>query len=611
MLERNRTSSDDDLFVAGSHDKQELIALSDIVAFFRRFWLTIIAFVGFGIAGAVFYLSTTSSRYVATAEILIEPKIAPLISQQPSDINLSLDTAQIESQIAVLQSEKIASMVIDQLQLEKRPLFIRAISPSITQRVKRFFEIAGQTIGLEPADQKTEGKVQTDNVPSDFPPQSPAGMSEFERSRLTMDIFRKDLGIQRVGVSYAISISFASLDPKLSADIANAVADAYMREQVENKAQEALAGTAWLESRLSELRGLMNKATKAEQEFRAKHDYAIHDQTGTSPADGGSDSAIKEPTLEELEVTSETYRKMYESFLQAYTNSVNQQSYSPPNARIITTAASPLTATYPRPKLVLAFGIFAGMLGGVGLAFARQSLDNSIRTQMQLREELGLECIGILPPSPRGLGDSKRYDIVSRYPLSSFSQNLSRIKTVIDFADRGHPLRLLGVVSTEAGAEKSMFAGNLASLSSMNGTRTLIIDADNQHAATLDKLGQPQQRSQFADIDQSTWIFDHIVAVEGHSFDLLSINKVTGSSTLSPDQLKTLIGLLDNYDLIILDLPPLASGIDALAICPLLDGIVISTCWGKTSITQVRELTRILHSIKATIIGAVITNFGR
>jgi Mrp family chromosome partitioning ATPase len=357
----------------------------------------------------------------------------------------------------------------------------------------------------------------------------------------------------------------------------------------------------------------MNKATQAEQEFRVKHNYAIRSQAD-SDAQGSETNANNgnpvdhQPTLAELEVTSQTYRSMYESFLQAYTNSVNQQTYSPPNARIITAAAPPLSPTYPRPKLVLTFGILGGMLVGVGSAFARQTLDNSIRTQQQIRNEVGLDCLGTLPPPPRSSSTVDRYSIISHLPPSNFGQNLASIKTVIDVTNRGRPVRLLGVVSASHGDGKSILAGNLASLSAINGIRTLVIDADI-HQLTLSKnLVRPE--SKVSEYGMNMPIHENIISIEGQSFDLLSSRGIAGSSILSPHRLKSVLEKLDRYDLIIFDLPDLRSGIDGLAICSLLDGVVISAKWGKTSTGQLMELVRLLHSLKATMFGVVITNFG-
>ncbi|TIP78748.1 MAG: ATPase, partial [Mesorhizobium sp.] len=130
-----------------------------------------------------------------------------------------------------------------------------------------------------------------------------------------------------------------------------------MREQVQTTTKAAGEGIAWLERRMREVGDQMNRATRVVQQFRAKHDYSIgQDETpiegqGLAPSE---EQPTRQTTLEQLEVTADTYRKMYESLLGAYTNSVDQQLYLIANARVITSATSPKKASRPRKTLILA-----------------------------------------------------------------------------------------------------------------------------------------------------------------------------------------------------------------------------------------------------------------
>jgi uncharacterized protein involved in exopolysaccharide biosynthesis len=76
-------------------------SFADILAFVRASALPIGLFVVFGLLLAQLYVATTEPTYTASAEVLITPKLPASLQLQPSEINLSLDTAQIESQIVV------------------------------------------------------------------------------------------------------------------------------------------------------------------------------------------------------------------------------------------------------------------------------------------------------------------------------------------------------------------------------------------------------------------------------------------------------------------------------------------------------------------------------
>ena len=212
-------------------------------------------------------------------------------------------------------------------------------------------------------------------------PARPRPLTDFPK-RIALAIFQSKLAVNRVSVSYeSRQISFNSRDPEKAAQIANATADAYVREQLLSKIAAMEQGNEWLEARLNELRHKLNAATQAAQAFRARHDYSIPDGAPTDTATITGETGASEPeapTLEELEATADTYRNLYGSVLEAFTSSMQHKSYPYSLVRVITPASAPFSKTSPRTKVTLVFGALAGLLLGVGFAIARQSLDGSI-----------------------------------------------------------------------------------------------------------------------------------------------------------------------------------------------------------------------------------------
>ncbi len=453
---------------------REFIGVSDILAFLRLYARSIVVCFLLGILGAAFYAITTDRIYTARAQILIDPKHSQLAQQQGGEVNLSLDTAQIESQIAVMTSEKIAMMVITQLDLLEDPRFNRPPSSGIVARVHKAGAFIGTLLGMGSGGDLPAVGGKPSEVPAGVNPEDEA----FERTRLAMWNFQSGLSVRRMGVSYALEIQFSQADPELASQIANALADAVIREQLEEKATSARQGGDWLEKRLRELRIQMNSATQIAQEFRARHDYSVAPRQQVRPDEGETDdltASATEPTLEELETTADTYRKMYESFLQAYASSVSQQSYPVADARLITPASRPLSASHPRPKLAMAFGGLLGIMLGLGLATLRHMFDRTVRGPRQVREELALECIGELP----SVRSPYRPEEL-RYPHTSFSYSLRKIRTAISLSDRGHPVRRIGITSTQNCPDKHALVCSLATLYAAGGLRVLVIDADLQ-----------------------------------------------------------------------------------------------------------------------------------
>ena len=581
---------------------QEFIGLSDITGFLRHYVGTIAACLAVALVVAWFYNSTTDPVFTASAQILIEPKL-PQHLQEGGEVNLSLDTAQIESQIAVLQSEKIASMVIDQLKLIEDANFNRPHAPILVERFRKIKDVIVEALGLQKSGWLT---ALWEHIGLGAP-KSTAKLTDYQKSRLSMLIFRSGLDVRRVGVSYAIDISFTSADADGAAKIANATADAFVREQIETKAEAARQGGAWLEKRLQQLRTQMNEAMARAQEFRSRHDYSV----GGDPSDGNGVST--EPTLEELEVTADTYKKMYESFLQAYTNSVSQQSYPVADARVITAATAPLSPSAPKPKLVLAFAAVAGLILGIGLSFARHSFDWTIRSPRHIRDNLGIECVGELPPTSKRR-EFGNVDEVTRNPWSRYSQSLRKARTEISLAETNRPVRFLGLTAASNNSQKSSVVSNLATLYSMSGLKTLVIDADVRRSTiTTELLGRPDIFGE----DCQDPVRHNIIRALGRRFDVLSSSVVDARNLLIPRNMQAFLSEvsaddpatyeLAAYDIVIIDLPTLESGADDLIVGSVLDGVVVVAEWGKTHVDTLRELVRILQASRTQILGVLLT----
>ena len=71
--------------------------------------------------------------------------------------------------------------------------------------------------------------------------------------------------------------------------------------------------------------------------------------------------------------------------------------------------------------------------------------------------------------------------------------------------------------------------------------------------------------------------------------------------------MEALLPELGDYDMIVVDLPPLTSGADRLSIGSLLDGVIMVVEWGKTPAGLVAELARALQAGKGSIIGVLLT----
>jgi capsular exopolysaccharide synthesis family protein len=616
----------------------------DIKRFVKRYARTIIIATLLGVLVAGAYVFTAIPLYTARTLLIIDPSLPQAIQQSRQDGLFSLDNAQVESQLEVMRSEKIAKAVIKQLKLQDLPEFSGG---------------GGSLFSLPFALFQSKSK--------------PSKATTFAKQRVTLAKFQSQLNVRRVGMSYAIEILFSSRDPALAAKISNATANAYISEQIAARAHAARQGGLWLEERINQLRAQMNKAAHDAQEFRAKRDYRITsgqggDSGGAAAANDKESGTKRQNTMVELDSTAQTYRRIYESYLMAYTESVQKQSYPITNARVITEATPPLSKSHPRTKLILAFGGMMGGLAGLGIAFFRNSIDRCVWGPRQIREVAGVECLASIPamvdqtsssararamfgraamsdmlksvvdkPSSaidtggktlkaavelagNALGGQKAtaspfregiLDAVATMPFSGFSHGIKTLKTAIALAGRTRQIRCFAVTSALPNEGKTTICSNLALLFAMSGLRTLLVDGDLRNASLTRSLAPTAEFGLIDAICGTAELGNCIVQANDTGLHLLpafgSTQTPYSDEILGSEKAQSILQDLQTvYEVIILDLPPLTASLEGLAIGSLLDCTVLVAEYGKTPAPVLSEAIHLLRTARADILGVAL-----
>jgi uncharacterized protein involved in exopolysaccharide biosynthesis len=278
------------------------------------------------------YIVTAKPMYTAVTHLLIDANLPHSLPEQPGDYRAQLDASQVDSQIAILRSDQIAMIVMNKLQLLTDPDFLERAS---------FFGAA---------------------TPSE---------SSKTQTRRVMDAFQSELQIRRQGRSYVLEVSYRSDKPERAAQLADATVEAYLDDQLRARADAAQQGSQWLEGRIQALRAQVNAAAVKVLEFKAKRDYRLPIEGSAAADRTEAGKVLPQFTLDELESTAQTYRRIYESYLQAHTNAVQRQSYPVSNARVITHITP--YKSHPKVVLLLSLALLVGALLGIGIAVVRQA----------------------------------------------------------------------------------------------------------------------------------------------------------------------------------------------------------------------------------------------
>jgi succinoglycan biosynthesis transport protein ExoP len=216
----------------------------------RRQYLIILSCLVLGLAIGGVYLFVTPPTYTASALVMMDSRTGQFLPDRSIVGDTPLNSSWIDSQITIISSGELLASVAKTLKLNADSEFTD--SRSLLRRW--LFDLFGweSTDSSEPR-------------------------SDSERLQDAVAVLHKNLEVNRVGVSYVIEIKVRARDPDYAAQIANAIADAYLTDLVTAKSQASRRASDWLEARLKTLRDQSSAAEQAVVVFKSKNNIVAAD----------------------------------------------------------------------------------------------------------------------------------------------------------------------------------------------------------------------------------------------------------------------------------------------------------------------------------------------
>jgi len=296
----------------------------------------------------------------------------------------------------------------------------------------------------------------------------------------------------------------------------------------------------------------------------------------------------------------------------------------------------------PRPQRT---AILGGLLGGVlgfALAFLAEALDRRVRSEEELEDVLQLPLLGRVPPPPRHLRDANELVMLSE-PVSVAAESFRRLKTSIEFLNLDREARTIMVTSAVPREGKSTTVANLAVAFARSGRRVALVDLDLRRpslhsffhtgvgrgmtdvvaggeslAGALRSVTLPSALS-FGSEHSRNGGSRHGSSARSDRPDGKSMLHLLPSGTipragadslvdfLENERLATVFGeLADQFDLVLVDSPPLLAVGDAMALTANVDALVLVLHAG-IGRPLLHELARQLQNSRASALGFVLT----
>jgi succinoglycan biosynthesis transport protein ExoP len=354
----------------------------------------------------------------------------------------------------------------------------------------------------------------------------------------------------------------------------------------------------------------------------------------------GARSMQRLPALQAMEASLdrrvEVLRGTNDALRQEYQKARISEALGAADIGILDYAPLPYRKTgVPRP-LELALGVLLGLVFGIAAAVLAEITNRSVRRRDELHGVLGTPELGVIPRvgqlatgvrplqqlPPGGPGQ----ELVFNQPgtLSQDVEAFRLLRISLAFSG-GERCRTLVVTSAAPQEGKTLVASNLAATFARGGAEVLLVDCDI-HRPRLHRVFQVSRSPGLVDLlrldsdclhhetARRAALKQRASAVRRTSIDGLSLlpcgtNAQTTPELLEPGILRGLLqALKEDYDLIVLDTPPVLVSADAATLAASADGVIMVVRAGQTDRNAAELARHRVSSAGGQILGAVLND---
>jgi polysaccharide biosynthesis transport protein len=273
--------------------------------------------------------------------------------------------------------------------------------------------------------------------------------------------------------------------------------------------------------------------------------------------------------LREVDSARSTYKTLLEnkSDLDVL---VNQQTG---NAQVIESGLVPDKGNTGRIPLIV-IGVLMGLFLANLTAILLEMQDRSLKTIAEVKQRFSFNVLGIVPLDVKQ--NSQGGLVVQREPDSFASEIYRMIQTNLKFLALQRQPKVILMTSSVPGEGKSLVAANLAAAMAQLGRKVLLIDGDLRKASQH-TLWQISNKVGVKDVVAHKTPLSQVVTQPMKQLDLLTAGTIAPNPLAlldSPEMSQLVAAARKEYELVIIDAPPLAVTADVLTLSKLADGIV-------------------------------------
>ncbi len=441
---------------------------------------------------------------------------------------------------------------------------------------------------------------------------NPRYMKKEGLAKLFQRRFEQDIDVEQVKGSRMITIGVENPNPKLASDIANRLAEAYAKDNLMRRALMFIRNQR-MASLNDEFLRLQAKLDSLSNRFGPKHPemIALRNEIRTMARRIENERAKEKNAAESIPMEEE--ESLLEDTLQKIQESSVFASSRMNNIGIVDQAYPAREPIKPKKIMNILLGIFAGLFGGVLMAFLTDYIDDTIRTDDDLKRNIGkVQYLGSIFTEK----SSEKKEMVDRLvALTVDSPSVEAYRLIrmnlLWYSTRGQALKDLTVVSPGPGEGKTTVSSNLAIVLAQAGLKILFVDTDFRRGRVHEIYNFLNDKGLGEYLTEGLPLDSVIRKTDTPNLSVVTCGKsvIDSAQLLSSIRMKEFIQeTRKRYDMIVYDTPPVTIISDAAIVMSQLDGCLLSIRCGYTTVRILNRALTLISEAKTKLIGVVMND---
>jgi capsular exopolysaccharide synthesis family protein len=310
----------------------------------------------------------------------------------------------------------------------------------------------------------------------------------------------------------------------------------------------------------------------------------------------------------------EASRTQLQSVLQSLQQTAQQAAVETSEAREISQALPSEHPSWPRSGPLMAGAVVSGLFIGLLLAAVLHIADTTLRSGEDTRSVSNLPCFALLPEvRRRALGHLSIEEYVARRPLTIFAEQVRALRAGLWFG--ANRPRVIAMTAARPAEGKTVVSIALGRSAAMSGERVLVIESDLRQPRFARRLGA-QFELGLAEYLKGEALLEDVIQLDQLSgMHYIHAGKSTSGSGgahlpglfMSETMARMLATVRQDYDLVLLDAPPVQAMTEARVVAAIADATVLCVRWRSTPRATLRLALDLLEDAHANVVGTVLT----